>query len=221
MSSDWYPIVVDPDFREIDGDVVWTTDLVIPGSIVVHSGARLTIAGGVSVSVASAVDPATGAGLSISVEPGGTLVLAPGSVVQPVGWLPDIGIGDGWEYWAGIMVEGTALIDGGTIRGATRGITALPGSGVVLHAARVEGCRTGVHAYGIGVAPAIEETSFVDCGWYGIKEDAGAAPVVTGCLFERNTCDYYDSELTSVVAEDIDLLEPGLNHGNRSAGGTP
>jgi hypothetical protein len=221
MNSDWFPIVVDPNFHEIDADVVWTNDLVIPGSIVVHSGARLTIADGVHVLVASAIDPATGAGLSISVEPGGTLVVSAGSVVQPVGWLPDTGIGEGWDYWAGIMVGGTATINGGTIRGATRGVTALPGSGVVLQAARIEACRTGVHAYGTGVEPAIDTTSFVGCVWYGIKEDAGAAPVVTGCLFTRNTCDYYDSALTSVVAEDIDLLEPGLNHGNRSVGGTP
>jgi hypothetical protein len=221
MASSWYTIVVDHNYGEINGDVVWTTDQVMTGSIVIKPGARLTIADGVHVSVVRAVDPATGVGLSISVRPGATLVMSPGSIVQPVGWLSEAEVGEGWDYWAGIVVEGTAIIDGGTIRGATRGVAALPGSDVVLQVALVEACRTGVHAYGTGVEPAIDRTSFVGCSRYGIKEDAGAAPVVTDCAFARNTCDYYDTALTAVVAEDIDLLEPGRNHGNRSAGGTP
>lgn len=221
MTSDWSTIVVDRNYGEIDGDVIWTTDQVMTGTIVVHPGARLTIAEGVRVSVSHAVDPATGAWLSIGVEPGGTLLVSPGSVVQPLGWLPDTGAGEGWDYWAGIVVEGMATIDGGTIRGATRGVTALPGSGVMLQDARVEACRTGVHAYGAGVAPAIDRTAFVGCFRYGIKEDAGAAPVVTGCVFARNTYDYYDAILSTVAAEEINLLAPGLNHGNRSVGGTP
>jgi hypothetical protein len=221
MTSDWYAIVVDRNYGEIDGDVVWTTDQVMTGSIVVKAGARLTIADGVIVSVAHGTDPATGAGFSIGVAPGGTLVVSPGGTVQPVGWLSETTAGEGWEYWAGIVVVGTATIDGGTIRGATRGVAALPGSSVVLQGARVEACRTGVHTYGTGVEPAIDRTSFVGCSRYGIKEDEGAAPVVTDCRFARNTCDYYDSALTAVVAEDIDLLEPGFNHGNRSVGGAP
>jgi hypothetical protein len=92
---------------------------------------------------------------------------------------------------------------------------------MAMQAARVEACRTGVHAYGTAVEPAIDRTSFVGCVRYGIKEDAGAAPVVTDCVFERNTCDYYDTALTAIAAEGIDLLEPGLNHGNRSVGGVP
>jgi hypothetical protein len=221
VASPWITIGVDPNYGEIEGDETWSTDQVMTGSILIHPGARLTLSPGVRVTVARAIDLATGEGLSITVRSGGSIVLSPGSVVQPVGWRADTQAGEGWDYWAGILVEGTATIGGGAIRGALRGVAAMPGSDVTLQDARIEGCRTGVHAFGDGVGPAIEATRFVGCVRYGIKEDAGAVPVVTDCTFERNASDYYDTELTVVAAEDIDVLEPGGNRGNRSAGGTP
>ena len=221
MTSPWFTIVVDRNYGEIDGDVVWSTDQVMTGSIVIKPGARLTVASGVRVSVARAIDPATGEGLSISVEPGGTLVLSPGAIVQPIGWQPDAPAGAAWVYWAGIVVEGTAAVTGGAIRGAARGVVAMPGSNVTVRDARIEACRTGVHAVGVGVEPEINATWFVGCARYGIKEDEGAVPVVTDCVFDRNTYDYYDTVLTAIAAEDIDVLQPGHNHGNRSGGGTP
>jgi hypothetical protein len=221
MASPWITIVVDPNYGEIEGDATWSTDRVMTGSIHVHPGARLTIGPGVHVTVARAIDRATGEGLSITVRSGGSIVLSPGSVVQPVGWRSDARAGEDWDYWAGMVVEGTATISGGVIRGALRGIAAMPGSEVTLRDSCIEACRTGVHACGVVVEPVIDATRFVDCARYGIKEDAGSVPVVTNCTFERNTSDYYDTELTVVAAEDIDLLEPGRNHGNRSAGGPP
>jgi len=221
MASPWITIVVDPNYGEIDGDATWSTDRVMSGSIHIHPGARLTIDPGVRVTVARAIDLATGEGLSITVRSGGSIVVSPGSVVQPVGWRADARAGEDWDYWAGIVVEGAATICGGVIRGASRGIAAMPGSDVTVRDARIEANRTGVHACGVGVEPVIDATRFVGCARYGIKEDAGAVPVVTDCTFERNTSDYYDTTLTVVAAEDIDLLEPGVNHGNRSAGETP
>ncbi len=136
--------------------------------------------------------------------------------------MADARAGEDWDYWAGIVVEGTATISGGTIRGA------LEGNRRHLRFRR-DACGTHVskraaRAFmpaGRSSSRSIDATGFVGCAWYGIKEDAGAVPVVTDCAFERNTSDYYDTALTAVAAEDIDLLEPGANHGNRSAGGTP
>ena len=221
MTSPGFTIVVDRNYGEIDGDVVWSTDQVMTGSIVINPGASLTIADEVRISVARAIDPATGEGLSISVKPGGTLVLSQGAIVQPIGWQSDAPVGAAWVYWAGIVVEGTATVTGSAIRGAARGVAAMAGSDVTVRGARIEACRTGVHAYGAGVEPVIDATWLVGCTRYGIKEDAGAAPVVTDCVFDRNAYDYYDTALTAIATEDIDALEPGRNHGNRSAGGTP
>lgn len=221
QTSPWCVINVDRNYGEITGDVEWATDQVMSGSIVILGGARLRIAGGVRITVVRAIDPVTGGALTITVRPGGTLELAPGSVVQPMDWKAGEQAGNGWEYWGGIMAEGVVSVISGTIRGAIRGVTATSGSSVTLQGASIEQCRTGVHAIGDGADPAIDGTRFIGSARYGIKEDAGASPVVTNCVFDSNTYDYYDEVLTVVDAVGINALPPGSNSGNESSGASP
>jgi hypothetical protein len=213
------PLRVDRSCGEIDGEEVWTGGQVVTGPITINAGGRLTIDAGATVWVSDAGDPASGSpGIAITVRPGGTLVLRPGCVLQPLGWRPEEPVAAGW---AGIVVEGTALVEGAIIRGAARAVAALAGSTTALRDALVDGCRTGVHAVGPGVEPVVERTRFSRSTRYGIKEDDGASPIVVDCTFDGNTVDYYDTVLTAVPAGEIDSLEPGRNHGNRSGGVTP
>jgi hypothetical protein len=221
QTSAWCVIKVDRNYGEIAGDFTWDTDQVMSGSVVIMGGARLRIADGVRISVVDSVDPVTGGPLTITVRPGGTLTLAPGCSIQPARWDAGTQAGNGWQYWGGIMAEGTLNVISASIRGAIRGITAVSGSSVTLQGALLERCRTGVHALGAGADPVIVATLFLANARYGIKEDDGASPVVTNCLFDANTYDYYDEALTVVDSEDIDNLPPGANFGNESSRSSP
>jgi hypothetical protein len=214
QNSPWCRIIVDQNCDVITDNVEWTEDLVMSGPIVILSGGSLRVADGVHVSVVQGSD------LTITVRPGGTLVLSPSSVFQPMHWQAGQVPGTSWQYWSGIIAEGNVLVTSGTIRGAIRGVTATSGSNVTIQGASFEQCRTGVHAIGAGANPTIKEARFIANARYGIKEDLGASPVVTYCVFDANTYDYYDEELTVVDAEGINTLSPG-NTGNTSSGGSP
>jgi len=224
--SPWAIIKVDRAYGEITGDSEWLNDLTMGGSVAILSGGRLRIGDGVKVRVANAIDPVTGGPLAITVYPGGTLDLAPGSLIEPDGWRTGAQAGIGWEYWAGILAEAESVGNvatvriAGTIRGALRGVTVCSGADVRIEEASIEQCRTGVHAIGQGADPFIDRSAFTANARYGIKEDLGASPIVASCVFDANTYDYYDDVLTAVDAEGINGLRPE-NFGNASAGGSP
>lgn len=224
--SPWAVIKVDRTYGEITGDTEWLNDLTMGGSVAILSGGRLRIGDGVKVHVANAIDPVTGGPLAITVCPGGTLDLAPGSLIESDGWRTGSQAGIGWEYWAGILAEAESggnvatVRIAGTIRGALRGVTVCSGADVRIEGASIEQCRTGVHAIGQGADPVIDRSAFTANARYGIKEDLGASPLVTSCVFDANTYDYYDNVLTAVDAEGINGLRPE-NSGNAPAGGSP
>jgi hypothetical protein len=214
QNSPWCRISVDPNYDVIVDDVEWRENRIMIGPIDILSGGSLRVAEGVLVTVAQ------GRELTITVRSGGTLTLSPGCVLQPRYWQAGQEPGTIWQYWGGIIAEGEVLVTSGTIRGAIRGVTSTSGSDVTIRGASIEQCRTGVHAIGAGADPIIDRTSFVANARYGIKEDLGASPVVTYCVFGSNTYDYYDEVLTVVDAERINTL--GLeNSGNTSSGGSP
>jgi hypothetical protein len=227
QSTPTYTVRVDRNYDEISGLVEWTSDLVVSGSIVIQSGATLRVAENVQVTVARVVelgpegDPLPGGSPTITVRAGGRLELCPGSAFQPMHWQAGQQPGSGWEYWGGLVAEGHVLVTSGAIRGAIRGVTAISGSSVILLGAWIERCRTGMHAIGSTAHPVISASRFISNARYGIKEDSGASPVVTDCVFESNTCDYYDEELTVVEAWGINALAPGNNFGNTSSEGMP
>jgi hypothetical protein len=206
----------------------WNTDQILSGSIVILSGGSLRIGEGVHV---TAVDigertpegrPIPGGSPSITVRDGGSLELLPGSAIRPTGWNPDVKPSEGWNYWGGIYADtgGTVSITSATICGAIRGVIALQDSSVAISDSRIVQCRTGVHALGLRANPVIDATFFIECERYGIKEDSGASPIVTDCVFSGNSFAYYDKDLLAIDAEEINSLSPE-NHGNVASEVTP
>jgi hypothetical protein len=204
---------------EISGHETWATNQVLSGSLTILSGASLTLAPGVIITVANVVElvggrPRPDGSPTITVEKEGTLVLGDGVVIQPTGWRQGTTPEVEWQYWGGIYAGGTLQAGSAIIRGAIRGVIALAGSTVTLQGTRFEQNRTGVHAYGSGADPVISGAVFSESARYGIKEDAGASPIVTSSAFMGNTYDYYDTQLTVVDAEGINGLSPLRNSGN-------
>lgn len=189
----------------------WIVDTEITGSLIVPAGITLTIGENVNVRIAGVPEPEgarpAGAGGShaIIVEAGGVLVLRAGSSVTG----PE---GEAWR-WAGILVYGSASINGASVRNAVRGTLAAPGSTVTISNAEYRSCRTGLHA--AGAAPSVTGTKFTDNERYGVKEDSGAAPILQNCRFSGNAVQYYaESEgRTAVTMEELNALRPG-NSGN-------
>lgn len=143
------------------------------------------------------------AGITLLVAPG-TQVLATGAFALLVNGIltADTGAVFGraaasTTAWKGIAVTGTATLTGTEVREAQRGLTALPGSTVTVTGCVFKENTTGVHAYGSN--PQIGSTAFRDNERYGVKEDAGGRPRLTGCLFGGNLYDYY-GETDAVIS---------------------
>jgi hypothetical protein len=119
---------------------------------------------------------------------------------------------DTYSYgtWSGIDVTGTGSFTGVTISNADRGIVAQAGSTVTVTGSALIHDGIGIHAY--GSAPVITNTRFQSNERYGIKEDSGAAPKVTGCSFSGNLFDYYNTTATVMSAADINTING--NSGN-------
>lgn len=109
---------------------------------------------------------------------------------------------------------GTPILSAITVTGGRVGISSL-NCPLVLNSSTFQGVEYGIHVY--GGTPTIDGCQFIDCSFYGIKEDAGGNPVVTNCTFTHTADsayvgDYYDQELTILAPDELNTL-PG-NSGN-------
>lgn len=114
--------------------------------------------------------------------------------------------------WGGLFVSGTTTIQNVLIQHAERGLAVVNGASASVWETVFKENSVGVHAYNSHLE--IHQSTFKDNVLYGIKEDAGANPVVVECLFSGNRFDYYDQELTNISIEELNGL--GTNQGNLS-----
>jgi hypothetical protein len=64
----------------------------------------------------------------------------------------------------------------------------------------------------LGKSQTLTDCSFIGNSQYGIKEDEGANPVVTGCRFTGNLFDYYDELATVITAWRLNELAGNANN---------
>jgi hypothetical protein len=179
----------------------WSGTHRIYGDVIVPVGVTLTIQAGTEVIVDGL--PGQSADHALIVQ--GTLTVsggATGAVFRPAS-----GIAGSWK---GIRVEGTATLSQATVLKAKRGLAVLTGASVSVSNSTFQENLVGLHA--CGGEPQVSNSSFCNNSSYGIKEDDGGHPVVTGCLFSGNGMDYYHQTLTELTMVELNNQEG--NSGN-------
>ena len=182
-------------------DEYWAPENSIPhkllGTVIVPAEYSLSIAENAVIEVAA--DFLTG-GYSLIVE--GNLEMKNNSTLR-------IESAALLEYWKGIYVSdgGNAVLNGATVRNAERGITINRSASVVLNDTAFDGNQVGIHNLKAG--QAINGCVIQNSYYYGIKEEAGAIPTLTGNWFNGNYIDYYDADDTATSM--VELNGAGRN----------
>ena len=97
-----------------------------------------------------------------------------------------------------------ALLANALIKRAERGITVVE-SAPYLEAVELTENTVGLHLY--NASPTIVDSRIISNELYGIKEDGDCTPILTGNYFFNNLAgDYYDSELTILLPEELGEL---------------
>ncbi len=181
-------------------DETWSGKMAVTGEVIVPANRTLTITAGTQVTVSP------GAGLTVQ----GKLIIA-GESGREVLFQAATGETGSWK---GIILKRGAQASSiayATIRHAIRGVAAIE-SPLTMQYTTLDRNEIGLHAF--GSAPVIDHSFITNSTYYGIKEDAGANPVVTDCVFGGNGAgDYYD-ELEEIIPIGR-LNELGSNRGNR------
>jgi hypothetical protein len=180
-------------------DETWSGIHRIYGDIAVLSGITLTIAADTQIIVDGTPDNGYFHTLNIQ----GSLTIEDGGV----SFTSVTGKAGGWR---GIKVSGTATLSGVTINHAERGVAVVDGAQVTIDQGIFATNKVGLHVY--NAQPTVSNSIFRNNLWYGIKEDAGGRPVVTGCQFGGNDIDYYDQTATLITIDKLNQFDG--NSGN-------
>lgn len=113
--------------------------------------------------------------------------------------------------WGGIMIEGTATIEGAVVEQAVRGVIITPGATVDINGCIFQNCEVGIHVY--GSTPSITNSTFQ---WlvYGIKEDENGRPTVIKCTFKDNEVDYYHEQFSRITIDCLNQIEGNKDNTN-------
>jgi hypothetical protein len=179
----------------------WSGTQRIYGDVIVPVGITLTVQSGTEV----IVDGLPGESADNAIIIRGILTVnggESGAVFCPASGIPG--------SWKGIRVEGTATLTNATVQKSKRGLAVLAGASVAVTSSTFQENLVGLHACGAG--PQVSNSTFSNNLSYGIKEDAGGHPVVTGCLFSGNGMDYYHQTLTELTMAQLNDIEG--NSGN-------
>jgi len=179
----------------------WTGTHQINGPVIVPSGLSLYIDDGSLIQIVPMADHETPL---IQIDSGGVLDHVGRATYELMDRTLDF-------LWEGIKVFGDADLDGITVKDARRGVSLFSSHVTEINNSTFMDNQMGLHLY--GTSPTISGCSFLDNQYYGIKEDEGSTPVVTGNLFSGNGYDYYDLDLTVLNADGVNNLDG--NSGNR------
>lgn len=166
-----------------EGEIEITGDIIVPKSVVltVRAGARIYFGGNYGIKVYGQI-------------------LIEGTAEKPV-TVAAAGA------WSGIRLEhseAVSVIRHVALENATVGVAVLDGE-AELSNCRFSGNRIGIHV--IAASPRIEGCEVTANTLYGIKEDDGAGPVVTGCLIRDNgVADYYEDGLGIITIQQLNQL---------------
>lgn len=172
----------------------WSGTHLVSGEVTVASGTTLTIQAGTVIYMT--------AGSSLKIE--GNLQASDSN--KAIVFKSEDG-----SLWQGLLIggSGTVTLNGVTVQGAKVGIACVGTGQVNLSNTVVQNCQSGLHAYS-GTIKA-SNCTFKNNQIYGIKEDNGCNPVLTGCQFQGNGIHYYDEKLYNLTATQ---LNTGSNSGN-------
>lgn len=195
-------VVVDTREGELYEDEVWRGSHQVTGIVEVPNGKTLTLAGSQTISFLGSIG--SGYLQGIQVAAGGNLNIASGSVFQKGSTQV--------QGWGTIKVLGTAVFTGAEVRDADRGITCIAGSTVTLTGVNCHDNVTGLQVLGNAVVH-VTNSDIQHNSLFGIKEDGGGRPTLTGTTIKNNFRNYYqwDAGLLGIGA--INSL--GLNSGNQ------
>jgi hypothetical protein len=113
--------------------------------------------------------------------------------------------------WKGIRIEeGQASLDGAIIKHAERAIAIKTSNSVAITNCTLDENYVGLHVY--QSSPTVSNSHLANNQWYGIKEDQGGRPIVTGCGFRGNEVDYYQDQVTEIDIEALNQISG--NSGN-------
>lgn len=179
----------------------WSGTWYLYGDVTVPPGITLTILPGTQIIVNS--DPFTGNSYTLDIQ--GNLTI-PGagqvSFSSPTGQAGD---------WKGIYVEGQATLNQVLIQDAARGLAVVNGAAAMITNCTFQNNQAGLHVY--GAQPTVTNCSFINNTLYGIKEDNGGRPIVTGSLFSGNGIDYYSEIMTGITIDQLNQING--NSGNQ------
>jgi hypothetical protein len=181
-------------------DETWSGTHYVYGGVFVPAGITLTVLPGTQV----IVDAISDNGYTLDIK--GTLNIAGGG--QTVSFGSSSGEAGSWK---GIYLEGQAALDGVIIKDAERGLTVVTGATAALNNCIFQNNQTGLHVY--GTIPAVSNCLFLGNTIYGVKEDEGGRPVVTGCTFTGNGMDYYSETDTDLTMDELNQIAG--NSGNK------
>jgi hypothetical protein len=182
---------------ELTMDENWYGPMEASGDIIVPQGKVLTMMAGTQLTFNG----------NYQIKVFGKLIIE-GTAANPVM------IGDATTIWNGIRLESCdpgSRINYAIIEGASAGLV------VYRSQAAISGCvfkKNNIGLHVLACNPLVQNSAFQENLVYGIKEDDGASPAVTGCVFSGNiAADYYEDKL-AIISMDT-LNELGSNSYNR------
>ncbi len=176
----------------------WSDGHWLTGLVTIPEGLGLTVADGASIKM-NLTDEDDAPGLLV--EEGATLSHE-GSATYEWG-------SEQSSYWQGIFMKGEGDLNGITISGASRGIILDSESVISLQNINFDGNLIGLHL--LGYSPEIQDCTFTNNVYYGVKEEGDCTPSLSGNTFSENGYDYYDSEETVMDGDQAEGMSAAGN----------
>lgn len=173
---------------------VWNGPHTVTGNVTVPVGLKLSIGSDSTVNTTVTFQGGLASGTNQGLTVQGNLKVGPNPVTFSAAG----------SSWGTILVAGPSGISAvasfadAIIEGADRGVTVGPSSVVALNLTSFAGNNIGLQTYGPSTARA-SGCSFTGNTAYGVKEDAGGRPAMTGNTFSGNAIDYYAFGMTSDI----------------------
>jgi hypothetical protein len=190
----------------------WHGAHTVTGVVTVPPNLSLTIASGAREQFQGGLGAGYGQGLDIqgtlSVADGVTFAAATGQT-QP---------------WGAVLIEGTAVLGADDVSGATQGLSVTSTGALQLTGTNLHDNQTGLHVVGSGaVSPVVTVTgaTITNNAIYGIKEDSGGRPRLSGTSVTGNFRNYYSYDQNLLTIDQINALNTQAatsNTGDTSTG---
>lgn len=192
MTEETYPLtIVNTSYGSLYTDETWSGEHLITGSIIIPEDITLTVAGAAVTIETGPVSEEEHPGITIN----GTLTHT-----------GEVSYSSTYDNWGGFMVNNSLIMSNVSISDANRGLIINTDETVIISDCEFDSNTIGVHTV-TGSNVSIINSDFSNNLYYGIKEEEGTDPLVTGNNFSGNGYDYYDYDLSVINPEEINNLD--------------